>query len=162
MYPFKWTKHQNGSLSFQKSLPNGIEFGAKLVPHEKHISMELWLKNGTDQSLSNLRIQNCVMLKGASGFNAQSNWNKRLESPFALAHSEDGQRWIITAWERCDRTWANPPVPCIHSDPQFKDLAPGKTGQLKGWLWFYEGMDIQGKLSALRKTLQSNTSETLR
>lgn len=149
----EWITGRDDTLTHKRRLPNGIEFGARVVPHPKHITMTLWLKNGTDQTLSNLRVQNCVMLKGALGFNAQSNWNKRLEAPFAMAHSEDGQRWIITAWERCERTWANPPVPCIHADPQFADLAPGETGQVKGWLWFYEGEDIQAKLEELRGEL---------
>jgi len=148
----EWTRHPDGSLTNKRRLPNGIAFGAKVLAHKTHVEMTLWLKNGTDQTLTDLRIQNCVMLKGAVGFNAQSNWNKRLEKPFGMAHSEDGQRWIITAWENCQRTWANPPVPCIHSDPQFDDLAPGATGQLKGWLWFYEGSDIQNTLVELKET----------
>ena len=117
--PVQWTRHPDGSFTSQRTFPNALAFGAKVVPHERHVEMELWLRNGTDQTLSNLRIQNCVMLKGAYGFNAQSNWNKRLASPFGIVRSEDGHRWIITAWENCQRTWANPPVPCVHSDPQF-------------------------------------------
>jgi len=145
----EWTRHQDGSLTNERTLPNGIAFGAKVIPHDESVEMELWLKNGTDQTLTDLRIQNCVMLKGAAGFNAQSNWNKRLEKPFAMAHSDDGNRWIITAWEHCDRPWANPPVPCLHSDPKFPDLAAGKTGRLKGWLWFYEGSGIDRELEKL-------------
>ena len=146
----EWQRHADGSLTHERTLPNGIAFGAKVVPKDRHIAMELWLKNGTGQTLSDLRVQNCVMLKGADGFNAQSNGNKRLDKPFALAHSDDGNRWIITAWERCDRPWANPPVPCIHSDPKFPDLAPGETGRLKGWLWFHEGKDIDAFLARQR------------
>jgi hypothetical protein len=52
----------------------------------------------------------------------------------AVARSHDGRRWIITAWERCQRAWADPPVPCLHSDPQFPDCAPGETQRLRGWL----------------------------
>ncbi|MCH7919589.1 MAG: CehA/McbA family metallohydrolase [Planctomycetes bacterium] len=150
----EWTRHADGSLTHSRTLPNGIEFGAKVIAHERHVEMELWLKNGTDKHLTGLRIQNCVMLKGVDGFNAQSNWNKRLEKPFALAHSQDGQRWIITAWENCQRTWANPPVPCMHSDPQFDDLAPGEIGRIKGWLWFYEGSSVQDKLMELRQAFK--------
>jgi len=145
----EWTRNNDGSLTHERTLPNGLVFGATAVPHERHVSMELWLKNGTEQTLTDLRIQNCVMLKGASGFNAQSNDHKRLQSPFALAQSNDGSRWIITAWERCDRPWANPPVPCIHSDPKFPDLAPGQTGRLRGWLWFYEGDNVDRELMRL-------------
>ncbi|GEM_PF-272845 len=145
----EWTSHKDGSLTHERALPNGIVFGAKVIPHERHVEMELWLKNSTKDPLTDLRIQNCVMLKGATGFNAQSNWNKRLQKPFALAHSEAGNQWIITAWEHCDRPWANPPVPCLHSDPKFPDLKPGATGRLKGYLWFYEGADIDTEIQRL-------------
>ncbi len=144
-----WTRQADGSLTHERRLPNGIAFGARVVAHERHVAMELWLKNGSQQHLTDLRVQNCVMLKGAAGFNAQSNWNKHLAAPFAAVHSDDGQRWIITAWQRCQRAWANPPVPCFHADPQFKDLAPGETGHLKGWLWFVEGADIQRHVDRL-------------
>jgi len=147
--PGAWTRHPDGSLTHERRLPNGIAFGARVVVHEKHVEMDLWLKNGSEQRLTDLRIQNCVMLKGALGFNAQSNWNKHLAAPFAAVHSDDGQRWIITAWQRCHRTWANPPVPCLHADPQFPDLNPGETGRLKGWLWFYEGTNIRRQLNTL-------------
>jgi hypothetical protein len=150
--PGAWTRHPDGSLTHEHRLPNGIAFSARVVAHESHVEMDLWLKNGSEHRLSDLRIQNCVMLKGAAGFNAQSNWNKHLAAPFAAVHSDDGRRWIITAWQRCHRTWANPPVPCLHADPQFPDLHPGETGRLKGWLWFYEGMDIQRQLNKLAET----------
>jgi hypothetical protein len=148
--PLEWTRHPDGSLAHERTLPNGIAFGAKVVARERQVELELWLRNGTPGKLTDLRIQNCVMLKGAAGFAAQSNGNKRLVSPFAAAHSEDGRRWVMTAWERCQRPWANPPVPCIHSDPQFPDLAPGETGRLEGWLWFYEGTDLDSELARHR------------
>lgn len=151
--PLEWARQGDGSLTHERELPNGIRFGARVVPHRDRVEMELWLKNGTAAKLTNLRVQNCVMLKGATGFSAQSNGNKRLESPFAGVRSDDGRRWILTAWDHCDRVWANPPVPCIHSDPKFPDLAPGETGRLKGWLWFYEGSDLDAYLVRLKATL---------
>jgi hypothetical protein len=114
--------------------------------------MELWLHNGTKQVLRNLRVQNCVMLKAAAGFSAQTNQNKRLRPPFAIAGSDDGRRWIITAWDPSDRTWANPPVPCIHADPKFPDCQPGQTQRLRGWLWFHEGQDIDNALKRIQAT----------
>ena len=64
----EWTQHGDGTLTHERTLPNGIEFGARIVPRGEHVEMELWLKNGTAEKLTNLRIQNCVMLKGANGF----------------------------------------------------------------------------------------------
>jgi len=151
----EWSRHADGSLSHERTLPNGIAFGAVVKPGKDSVAMELWLKNGTTQKLTDLRVQNCVMLKGATGFTVQSNDNKRLENPFATAGSADGRRWIITAWEHCHHPWANPPVPCIHSDPKFPDLAPGETGRLKGWLWFYEGTDVDEHLAQLKEAYRA-------
>jgi hypothetical protein len=111
--------------------------------------MELWLKNGTPALLTDLRVQNCVMLKSASGFNAQTNYNKQSEGPYAIARSTNGNRWIITAWEPLHRAWYNDRCPCIHSDPEFPDCKPGQTVRLKGWLSFYEGNDIGPELKRI-------------
>ena len=145
----EWKVKEDGSLSHRRVLPNGIAFGAEVRAHENHVEMELWLENGTSEKLTDLRVQNCVMLKGAKLFNAQSNWNKRLQTPFALVQSEGGMKWIITAWEKCHRPWANPPVPCIHSDPKFPDLKPGDASSIKGWVWFYEGENVDEELQRL-------------
>lgn len=141
--PLEWQRNKNGTLESQRTLPNGIQFGARVRPTMDSVRMELWLKNGTDTTLTDLRVQNCVMLKGASGFDQQTNDNKILEKPYVACRSADGKRWIISGWEPCHRTWANPPVPCMHSDPKFPDCAPGETKRLRGWLSFYEGTDIK-------------------
>ncbi|UCF17406.1 MAG: hypothetical protein JSW59_08065, partial [Phycisphaerales bacterium] len=97
-------------------------------------------------------IQNCVMTKMAAGFEQQSNDNKLLTNPYAACRSADGKRWIITAWEGCHRPWANEKCPCFHSDPKFRDLAPGETGRLRGWLSFYEGTDIEAEFKRIEST----------
>jgi hypothetical protein len=113
--------------------------------------MELWLRNGTDRPLTGLRVQNCVLLKGARGFARQTNENKVLSKPFAAARSEDGRRWVIAAWEGCDRVWANAPCPCFHSDPKLAECGPGETVRVKGWVSFYEGEDVEGEFQRLRR-----------
>lgn len=151
----EWNRGADGSLDFTRTLPNRIAFGAKVVPGRNFARFELWLRNGTAEKLTDLRIQNCIMLKGAAGFNAQTGQNKILQPPFATTRSDDGRRWIITAWEHCQRAWANPPVPCMHSDPRFPDCAPGETHRLRGWLWFREGNDIAAELNRLKEVMNS-------
>jgi hypothetical protein len=114
--------------------------------------MELWLRNGTSENLTGLRVQNCVMLQAAAGFAAQTNQNKLFSGAYAAVRSDDARRWIITAWDPCDRTWANPPVPCLHSDPKFPDCPPGETRRLRGWLSFYEGDDIEAEIRRIEGT----------
>jgi hypothetical protein len=115
--------------------------------------MELWLTNGTPQPLTGMRVQNCVMLQGARGFHDQTNTNKILRSPFVAVHDESGEYWIITAWTPTQRAWANPPVPCLHSDPLLPDCPPGETVKAHGKLWFYQGRDIDQKLETLQTEL---------
>lgn len=148
----EWVRHADGTLELSRRLPNGIEFGTQVRPGQAAVRMEMWLKNGTAALLSDLRVQNCVMLKGARGFNTQTNANKVISKPYVACRAEDGRRWIITAWEPCHRPWANPPVPCLHSDPKFPDCPPGETRRLAGWLSFYEGTEIEAEFERIRRT----------
>jgi hypothetical protein len=150
--PLEWQRRADGSLNIERTLPNGIAFGAKVVPQKDAVQMELWLRNGTAEKLTNLRVQNCMMLKGAPGFNAQTNTNKLFQKPYVACRSEDGRRWVITAWERCVRPWGNAPCPCLHSDPEFPDCPAGETVRLRGGLWFYEGADIEAELKRIEAT----------
>lgn len=149
----EWRRLPDGTLTSERELPNRVTFGTTVTPGVNSARFDLWLRNGGDQTLTDLRVQNCVMLKALPGFSAQTSQNKRLEEPFAIARSDDGQRWVITAWSDCHRVWANPPVPCMHSDPKFPDCAPGETQRLRGWLWFYTGTDIDGELQRLKTVM---------
>ena len=95
------------------------------------------------------------MLKGAKGFEKQTNENKRFVAPLAVATSAHGKHHVITAWERCHRAWGNAPCPCLHSDPKFPDLAPGASAQIKGWLWFYSGDDLEQEMTRLKKQIDA-------
>jgi hypothetical protein len=150
--PREWRLRDDGSLESERTLPNGIAFGARVVPQPGVVRMVLWLRNGTDSSLSDLRVQNCVMLKGAIGFTAQTNDNKVFRSPYVACRSTDSKRWVITAWEPCDHPWANPACPCLHSDPKFPDCHPGETKRLQGGLWFSERTDIDAELRRIEAT----------
>jgi len=146
--PLEWIC-ENGSLRIERKLPNQVTFGAKVVPTRDAIRMQLWITNGTDETLRGLAVQNCVMLKGADEFNSANNDNKIFRDPFVACRNSAGDRWIITAWENCARAWGNAPCPCMHSDPQFRDCAPGETQRLHGWLSFYEGTDIDTELQRI-------------
>ena len=148
----EWNRHADGTLDIERKLPNGIAFGVKVKPTKEAVRMELWLKNDTDQKLSDLRIQNCVMTKMAAGFEQQTNENKVFTNPYVACRSKDGKRWIITAWENCNNPWGNDKCPCFHSDPKFPDLEPGRTYRLQGWLSFYEGENIKEEFNRIEAT----------
>jgi hypothetical protein len=154
MERLEWRRRNDGTYDIERRLPNGIEFGAKVMPRRDRVELELWLKNGTQETLSDLRVQNCVMLKGAPGFEEQSNDNKIFEKPFVAARSKSGDRWVITTWTDCHRAWGNPPCPCLHADPKFPDCEPGATRRLRGWLSFYEGKDPRAEFTRIAKRME--------
>ncbi|MCR9294033.1 MAG: CehA/McbA family metallohydrolase [bacterium] len=146
--PLEWQGDTAGYYS-RRRLPNGIEFGVQVIPQQDHLEMSMWLKNGTDATLTDLRVQNCIMLKGAEGFEAQSNSHKFFDGSYAYCRASGTDRWIITAWDPLHRNWGNEKCPCLHSDPKFDDCQPGETQWLRGWLSFYEGADIQAELERI-------------
>jgi peptidoglycan/xylan/chitin deacetylase (PgdA/CDA1 family) len=148
--PLEWSGDK-GSLRIERTLPNKIAFGASVVPTREAVRMELWLTNRTNDTLRGLIVQNCVMLKGASEFNSMNNDNKIFRDPLVACRNSAGNRWIISGWENCQRVWGNAPCPCMHSDPQFADCAPGETQRLHGWLSFYEGTQIDAELERIKQ-----------
>ncbi len=146
--PLEWQRI-DGGWQVERTLPNKVVFGTRVRPTKSEVRMEMWLTNGTVETLRGLVVQNCVMLKGLAGFDQQTNDNKLLRNPYVACHNPDKTRWIITAWDPCHRPWANPPCPCLHSDPKFADCEPGKTVRLSGWLSFYDGTDIDGELKRI-------------
>lgn len=150
--PLEWNRREDGVLEMERSLPDGTHFGTRVMPKRDSVRMEMWLTNGTQETLIDLRVQNCVMLKGAKGFEAQTTDNKIFSAPYAACRSLDGKHWIITAWEPIGRTWGNAACPCMHADPKFPDCPPGQIQRLVGWLSFYEGDDIQAEFRRIDAT----------
>ena len=150
--PLEWTREKDGSLRVERTLPNKVTFGTKVVPAKDGVRMEFWITNGSTEKLTGLNVQMCVMLKELAGFAERSNDNKVFTKPFAACRDRTGQRWVITGWEECARAWGNPPCPCLHADPKLPDCPPGETRQVRGWLSFYEGRDIDAELKRLSKT----------
>jgi peptidoglycan/xylan/chitin deacetylase (PgdA/CDA1 family) len=142
----EWKREAAGVLTVRRNLPNSVSFGAKITPSKDDVRMELWITNGTKSTLSGLMVQNCVMLKAAVGFSAQTDENKVFDKPYVACRNADGNRWVITAWKPCIRAWGNAPCPCLHSDPQFPDCAPGETKRIRGWLSFFEGNDVESEV----------------
>ncbi len=147
--PREWQRQADGRLRLDRALPNGITFAVVVETLPQGARFSLSLSNGTPELLTGLRVQNCVMLGRASGFEHQTLTNKVFSPPFAAAASDDGRRWVVTGWQGCQRAWGNVWVPCIHADPVFPDCPPGMSVHLRGWLSFHEGTDIQPELARL-------------
>ncbi len=148
----EWDRRPDGSLESRRALPNGIAFGARVVPSGRAVRLELWLTNGTKERLTDLRAQVCVLLRGSPDFSPQTNDNKVFSGRYAACRDDSGTRWLVTAWDPLHRAWANPPCPCLHADPKLPDCAPGQTVRAKGWLSFYEGRDLEGEIARIEAT----------
>jgi hypothetical protein len=151
LQPLEWQR-AGGGWRVERTLPNRVLFGTLVTPLRDHVQMEMWLTNGSEETLRGLAVQNCVLLKALTGFEQQSNENKLFRQPYVACHNAERTRWIITAWQPCQRAWGNPPCPCLHSDPKFPDCAAGQTVRLRGWLSFYEGSNIDGELARIEAT----------
>jgi hypothetical protein len=150
--PLEWNRRRDGTLDIERKLPDGIAFAVKVVPGKDAVRFAMSLTNGTREKLTGLRVQQCLMLKGAKGFAVQTNDNKVFAAPYSACKRESGDRWIVWAWDLCNRAWGNPPCPCLHSDPQFPDCAPGETQRIRGWLSFYEGRDVRAEFRRIDAT----------
>jgi peptidoglycan/xylan/chitin deacetylase (PgdA/CDA1 family) len=150
--PLEWTRHADGSLTLDRTLPNKVRLSSKVVPGRDGVRMEFQVTNGSDQRLTGLRVQMCVMLAGLTGFEKPTNENKVFAPSFAACKDVTGRRWVVTGWERCGRAWGNPPCPCVHADPVVEDCPPGESRSVRGWLSFYEGADIDAELKRLAAT----------
>ncbi len=148
--PLEWERRSDGSLELERTLPNNVKLKAVVKPRADGCDMTFCVRNGTDQTLTGLRVQMCVMLAGLKGFESHDSKPHRLESPFATCRDKDAKRWIITAWEHSGRVWGNPPCPCIHSDPVVPNCPPGESREVRGGVWFHEGADPAPKLKQLR------------
>lgn len=151
LQPLEWTRKADGSLALERTLPNKVTLATFITPGKDGVRMEFRVSNGSASKLTGLRAQMCVMLAGLTGFEARTNDNKVLTAPFAACKDRRGTRWVITAWERCARTWGNPPCPCVHADPVVEDCLPGETKSVRGWLSFYEGTDVAAELKRLKE-----------
>ena len=145
----EWSRHPGGKLTHERQLPNRVRFGSIVEPVQRGVRMEMWITNGTDQKLTGLRVQNCVMLKPAPDFRQLTTENRYAWGSYAACGNPRGDRWVVTAWEPFHNAGGNGYCPCLHSDPVFPDCEPGQTQRIRGWLSFYEGTEIQQELERL-------------
>jgi peptidoglycan/xylan/chitin deacetylase (PgdA/CDA1 family) len=160
LVPQEWQEAAGGAFVSERRLPNGVVFGTRATPFRDRVEIAMWLRNGSKETLRDLIVQNCVMLKGAPEFAVQANANKVFSPPYAACKSDRGNRWVISAFEPCHRAWGNAPCPCLHSDPQFADCPPDQTRHVFGRLSFYEGTDLASELRRIDATGWRRTGST--
>ena len=150
-----WERAPGGEWTNRWALPNGATIEAAADVVDGGVSMEMRLKNGTANDLSDLRTQVCVMLKGVPGLTRQNKDDKILRDGIAAAKIDGTDRWVIVGFTSRYRAWQNPDVPCIHSDPTFDALSAGDTGTVRGKIAFYEGTAVEGAMEGLAAALEA-------
>lgn len=147
--PLEWHRDSADMLSLTRELPNKVKMISKAKVIDGAVRLQFSVTNSTDQPLTGLHIQMCGMLKGLTDFTEQTNDNKVFAAPFAACRSKAGNRWVVLGFDHCVRAWGNSRCPCLHSDPQVPDCAPGETQSVHGWVSFFEGEEIGGELKRL-------------
>lgn len=70
----------------------------------------------------------------------RTSGNPISDMPVAVAVSNAAERLLAMTWfEDTLSMVSNGGHPCVHADPQFKDLEPGEEGSVRGKLIFFEG-----------------------
>lgn len=144
----EWERTDAG-FTITRNLPKVATLRTDVRVRPDGVQMRLRIRNESAEKLTGLRVQNCVMLKGAPEWAAQNNDNKVFRAPYGACRNEAGNHWLIVAWEPSQRVWGNAPCPCLHADPQFEDCPAGESREARGWLSFYEGTDIDAELKRL-------------
>jgi len=76
-----WKQLSNG-LAYRRVLPNGIEFGGKLYTDKPAtVNTELYIKNGSEKPLRNIRLQTCLFLRAIKEFSDFTANNKYVHLP---------------------------------------------------------------------------------
>ncbi|GMV99265.1 MAG: hypothetical protein AMXMBFR84_04040 [Candidatus Hydrogenedentota bacterium] len=75
----------------------------------------------------------------------RSGWRKSgkpvADWPVMATRSNKAERYVLMTWYTDTLSMvSNPNHPCMHADPQFKDLAPGEESSVDGALIFHEGL----------------------
>ena len=76
-----WENSGTG-IRYERGLPGGIRFGGELsVKDETTVCMEIWIHNGTDRILKDIKMQTCAYLHAISEFKEHTNGNKLVHVP---------------------------------------------------------------------------------
>lgn len=169
----KWRTLPEG-LAYERELPNGVAFGGQITRAPNGVDLELFIRNGSQEPLTNITLQTCCLLRAIREFAAYTGANKfvhvpdqgwiawdqaaklqqargqyRLgwrsgpplaDLPIAVTTSSAAERLMAFTWLADTLSIVhNPHHPCVHADPMFPDLPPGRSATIRGKLIFFEG-----------------------
>lgn len=150
--PQEWVRKSDGQLESERRLPNGIVFSTRVRPTSEAVLLDFTLFNGSGGPLRDIKVQKCVLLGRAAGFEPQEKEDIRIIGDYIAAGSKSGKRWLIYSWGDRAGKWSSRTRPCIHSDPQIPLCRKGETVRLRGWLSFYEGDNVEEEVARIDAT----------
>jgi len=106
-----------GGIAFSRTLPNGVGFSGALTRKDAGtVAMELHLVNGSDRTLTDVRLQTCAYLRAIKEFADYTNENKLVHvvdagwTPLAQAMELQEERGSYRIGWRAGRQAADLPV----------------------------------------------------
>ena len=133
-----WARNEDeipiGELKLQVCayLPQAPDFAARTMANKwVHVAGRGWMRYPE------------ALASGVKRGRWRLGWRAGLPScdaPLIATESADGRRFLITEWG--DATYSltgNPDHPCMHADPVWPDLAPGRSAEITGRLECHEG-----------------------
>lgn len=89
----QWQQIPKG-LAFERTLPNGIRFGGslKVGADSNSVALELYIYNGSDKPLKDIKLQTCAYLRAIKEFGAFREDNKFIHLPESGWQSFDKAR----------------------------------------------------------------------
>jgi hypothetical protein len=75
-------KYIAGGISFERTLPNKIAFGGSLIKTDvSTVSLQLYIRNGSDKDLTAIKLQTCAFLRASFEFSDFTTHNKFVHLP---------------------------------------------------------------------------------
>ncbi len=72
----EWEETEEG-IEYKQELPNGVSFGGSVAKKSENIiSLELWVHNGSDDPMKDVKLQTCAYLHGIEEFDQKTSENK--------------------------------------------------------------------------------------
>ena len=152
-----------GGLTYERRLPNGVQFGGTvMIEGEQAVSLLLYIENGTQEPLRNIKLQTCAYLRGIKEFSDFTVQNKLVHlpesgwQPFDAARASEREAGRFHLGWRGGPTSADLPVMITVSNIGERlvaltwyedtyslvsnpDIAPGQRAEIQGALIFFEG-----------------------
>jgi hypothetical protein len=75
-----------GGIAYERALPDGIVFGGKITAAADAVDLEIFIRNGSKTSLTDIKLQTCFFLRAIAEFAAYTTDNKFVHVP--------GRGWV--------------------------------------------------------------------